>query len=899
VSAPNPPRLARQFLSDALPPDAREGIVGDLDEVFRQRCSRDRAFTALWYCGQVLAIAARFGPERVSGLARTFASSVGLDLRLGLRMLIKYPMLTVIGSIAITVTATISIGAAEFLRDLWIPKLPLDEPDRIVQLSQREEESGTISPSLFDFVTWRESLESIEDLGAFQTQEQSLTGPRGETGTVSLARLTASTLRLTRVAPARGRLLTDEDELAGAPPVVVLGWDVWQGQLGGDPGVVGSTVEIGGSPASVIGVMPEGFGFPMRESAWVPLRLAELDLAPASAQRVQIVGRLAPGVSRAAATEELGARGASTAQAFPVTHGSLQPQLRAYPTDVGAVTFLISGVRVLLTFLLLVACANVATLVFARTVTREGEIAVRMSLGATRRRIVLQLFTEALVLVSVSTLLALLIVRTALPGMGDLFFVIQQQPTPFFWWNDQISTMTIVYAGVLTLVGALMVGVVPALKATAGDMRPRLSELSSGAGRLRFGGIWTAIIVFQVALSVAFLPIAVERSGVVFRPLESSFPATEYVTAQLGRDAVAPLRSDAERDAFREASRQLFEDVKARVAADPDVQSVAFASGLSGLNHIRTPVEFVGDAEAPAAGESVRTLLVDADYLPLMGARIVAGRNLVPADFVPGSHSVLVNEMFVERVLAGRNAVGGQLRYPVREGESSIVTVPAVEEAYEIVGVVENPGVDGYGPGAHPVVYAPLSLAPVNPREAGLVGAPAAPATQLFVHMRPGAEPIGPKLYAILATVDPSLRLSEMGTIEDAWGPARLGENIAAWIFMGLAAIVLMLSVAGIYALMSFTVSRRTREIAIRTSVGARPGRIIAIIFGRAFMQLALGVALGSLIAVPALRDGVASDGPRALLIVVTVLLVAGLGACLLPVRRALRIQPADAIKTT
>ena len=157
MSAPNPPRLARSFLSNALPPDARDGIVGDLDEVFQQRCSRGSALAArLWYWSQALAIAVRFSPERVGGVARTFASSVALDLRLSFRMLVKYPMLTVIGSIAITVTATISMGVTEFLSDAWIPKLTLDEGERIVQLYQRDAEGGRVSPSLFDFVTWRD-----------------------------------------------------------------------------------------------------------------------------------------------------------------------------------------------------------------------------------------------------------------------------------------------------------------------------------------------------------------------------------------------------------------------------------------------------------------------------------------------------------------------------------------------------------------------------------------------------------------------------------------------------------------------------------------------------------------------------------------------------------------------
>ncbi len=244
--------------------------------------------------------------------------------------------------------------------------------------------------------------------------------------------------------------------------------------------------------------------------------------------------------------------------------------------------------------------------------------------------------------------------------------------------------------------------------------------------------------------------------------------------------------------------------------------------------------------------------------------------------------------------------MGGQLRFPERDpgDESSLVRIPAPGTSVEIVGVVRNPGIDAFGPDPHPVIYAPLELAPVTPRALGLVGMPRAPATQLFVRMRPDAEPLANRLYGIVGSVDPTLRLSEVGTAADAWRPVHMGERLGAWIFIGVAGIVLMLSVAGIHALMSFTVSRRTREIAIRTAVGAPRAHIVSIIFGRAVLQLLAGVALGGLIAVPVLWDGVADEGPRSLLIVSTLLLGAGLAACLVPVRRALAIEPAAAMKS-
>ncbi|MGE0158595.1 MAG: ABC transporter permease [Gemmatimonadales bacterium] len=896
-----PPALLRRLLERALPKEVREGIVGDLDEVYRARRPASGGLrTGLWYAGQVVAISLRFLPERIAD-----ALPSSLDLKISLRMLSKHPMLTIVGGIALTVAATLGVGATEFVRDLVAPSLPLEDGDRIVRVYQNDTQGGgPQAASLYDLEVWRESIASLEDMGAYTTMETGFVSDRGDVGTVSLARISASAFRVTRVQPRVGRYLTEADERPGAPPVVVLGYEAWQTLLAGDPDPLGRTVQLAGAPATVIGVMPEGYGFPESQNAWMPLTVEASALQPGTAPHAAVFARLAPGATLESARSELAAAGRAAAADFPAVYGTLEPQLTelARRASGAGVLLALSGVRLLFIFLLVVICANVATLVFARTVMREGEIAVRTSLGATRRRIVLQLFAEALVLVGLSTLAGIAIASFGLGRISELFFIIQQEPHRPFWWNDALSAPTLVYAALLALVGAVMVGVVPALKATGGALQPRLGQLSAGGGGgLRFGGIWTVVIVLQVALSVAFLPLAVSNAAlIVTRPVLSDFPADQYVTAALGRDLSAVQRTPEERAAFLEESARLFAEVRDRVAADPAVRGAALASGLSALNHIVGPVELVGDGSAPPLSGGTRVLLVDRSYLELMNASVVAGLPLGPGDFTPESRSVLVNETFVERVLGGRNPVGGQLRFPEREAgsESSLVEIPPGGTTVDVVGVVSDPGIDAYGPGRHAVVYAPLDLAPVDPEAVGLVGMPGAPSTQLYVRLRAGTELPGNRLYEIVAGVDPSLRLSAVGTAADAWGPVQLGERISAGIFLAIAGIVLMLSVAGIYALMSFSVSQRTREIAIRTAVGAGRGQIVRAVFGRSVAQLMIGVALGSLIAVPVLRDGVADQGPAALVIVLTLLLGAGLAACLEPVRRALAIEPAAAMKS-
>lgn len=820
-------------------------------------------------------------------------SSFALDVKLGLRKLRKSWGLTLVGGLAITLATAIGVGASEFVRDLFAPELSLEDGDRIVRLNN-------IDTSLYDLDAWRDSVSSVEQVGAYITVEQGLVSDRGDAGTVSLARISASAFELTRVPPLLGRYLIEADERPGAPPVVVLGYDVWRTFLGGDPDPIGRTVQLAATPTTVVGVMPEGYGFPEIQNAWVPL-----SVDAGSARGANFFGRLAPGATLESARSELAVVGRRATADLPEVDERPSPAVLPFGAagPDGEVLLIVSAVRAVFILLLIVICANVGTLVFARTVMREGEIAVRTAIGATRRRIALQLVAETFVLVVAATLLGLLLARFALGHISRIFFDIQQEPRPPFWWNDALSPTTVIYALVLAAVAALMIGVVPALKATGGTVRGQLGRSTAGTS-VRFGGIWTVMIVLQVALSVALLPLAVSprtlgamRVTAFADPAAAGFAADDYITAQLGRDPLVAPRTPEERAAFLASSQRSFDEVRERIAADPAVESAALASGLSAMNHVMVPVELVADGPAPSVVAAARILLVDRYYLDLMGAALVAGQPLSPADFAPGARSVVVNEAFVADVLGGQNAVGSRLRFPERRGESSIVEVLPADSSVDIVGVVRNPGIDAFGPGTHPVIYAPLDLAPVTPRAAGLVGLPQPPTTQLFVRLRPEAGALGARLYEIVAAVDPTLRLSQAGTAADAWGAVRKGQRLVAWIFLSVAAVVLMLSVASVSALLSFTVSRRTREIAIRRAIGARRGQIVRFVFRRVATQLLAGIALGSLIAVPVLWNGLADEGPRSLVVVAIALLGAGLAACVLPVRRALAIDPATAIK--
>ncbi|MFL5579355.1 MAG: ABC transporter permease [Gemmatimonadaceae bacterium] len=343
-----------------------------------------------------------------------------LDFKLGFRMLVKYPGLTLVGGL--TMAFAIGVGAAGFevVAQIVSPRLPLDEGDRIVALQQWDAHAGRREDRvLHDFARWRAGLRSVTDLGAYRATAHNLIVADGPGEPVEVAEVTPSAFRLTRVPPALGRPLVDGDERPGAPNVVVIGWDVWQSRFAGDSGVLGATVRLGRTPATVVGVMPKGYRFPVFHDLWMPLRLDPLQHAAGEGPALRIVfGRLAPGATLRDAQAELDADARRAAADAPATHARLRPRAIPYTRSVFDLPRVASvglwSVNVFLVMLLVLVCSNVALLTFARAAAREGEIVVRTALGASRARVVMQLVSEALVLSGVGLAVALPAARAPL-----------------------------------------------------------------------------------------------------------------------------------------------------------------------------------------------------------------------------------------------------------------------------------------------------------------------------------------------------------------------------------------------------------------------------------------------------------------------------------------------------
>lgn len=886
---PRPPRLARWLLERFLPADARTHLPDELEELFQRRVADGgRTSAALWYWRQVPAFAIRLLIDRLRG-TRAADIRIGfswIDYKLALRMLVRYPWLTLVSVFGMAVGITIAAGVFTVTGRFLNPALPLDEGDRVVvlQLLDVRTENRELR-SQFDYGYWREELKSVEDIGAFAFSWLNLIVPGATPESVNVVFMSAAGFRVARTAAALGRPLLPEDERPGAPHVMVIGDGVWRRKFGADPGILGREVQLGTTTYTVVGVMPPGFAFPINNSYWVPLPLGRIS-RPLSGGPLHVFARLAPGATMASARAELSAFGERMSVEYPATHQHLRqgvwPYAHAFTgVDEPEHQLMLRAVQTAVIVLLLIVCVNVAILVYARTATRQGEIAVRTALGATRYRIVAQLFSEAFVLAGVAGLAGIGLARVLLEyGVA----AVQQMEAVPFWLALSLSGEDVLLAVACALLAAAVVGVVPALKATGRRVQGRLQGLSAGSGsQMQMGRLWTTLIVAQVAVAVALLPATTYHAWNTLRLVVSpGYAAHEYLMASFALDLEEPAPDDAARFGQRQT------EVERALENDPRVAAVSFAQSVPG----REPpaiFEIEGTAAPGRGGHVVRFNKIAPDFFAAFDVPVLMGRGLEAADAAPAARRVVVNRRFVETFFDGESPLGRRVRYVDRSREAATGNVE-LKPWLDIVGVVADfPPHATTEEGRDPRLY-----------HASVPGDLSS--AQLIVRVRGGQTgDFAARLREITAAVDPRLLLRDLTVAETAIRNEQRIFRLTGALLLALTLAVVVLAAAGIYALMSFTVSRRRKEIGIRTALGADPRRILAGIFSRALGQLAAGAALGMVLAIGGEQvsngDMLEGSGAVVIPIVAVFMTLVGLSATYGPARRGLRIHPTDALR--
>lgn len=817
-----------------------------------------------------------------------------LDVKLGLRMLAKHPGLTVAAVFALAVGIPVGMAPMHLSNALTSP-LPEDADNRIRAIRYWRADTATAAePTYYDFDYWRQELATFDALGATRTGSYNATPEGGGPGAPVLgAEVTASTFVLLGTPPLMGRWLVASDEAVGAPQVAVVGYDFWQSRLAGDPAVVGRTIEIARTPHTVVGVMPEGFRFPVLQQLWIPLR-EEIAAEPGRGLGLRVFGRLAQGASEEEAQAEVGAVGLRLAAEFPDARGRLRAEV--VPFGLSAVGLPRGGLESLPGFyffqllalaLLLVASANVALLVFARTATRFRELALRAALGASRTRLVSQLFVETLVLAVLAAAVGLAACDWILGHLRSA--ILATDATLPYWLTLGVTREAVVRALVLGVLSATVAGVVPALRITGRRSRPSVQIKEAGASGIRFGRGTSALIIADVAIAVAVVGFALglaDRTRIATAADELvGIPAEEYLAAALTLPASAP--ADAfDREGFARRLGATQRRLSERLEAEPRVLSVTVASSLPRMDQRSRRVEVEGvEASGRYRGRYLRTAEVDVGFFEALDQPILAGRGFDRRDLAENPRPVIVNTVFVDRWLGGRDAVGRRLRFLASNEDQDAPW-------HEIIGVVGHLGMNVVDPEGDEGVYVPAPPGAIHPM-------------QLAIHLGGDPETFAPRLRELVAEADPAAVLGRPVVLSDVYQ----GDW---WLLLGivgglglLLVILVTLAASGVYAMMSFSVTERTREIGIRTALGASRGSVLATLLRRSLLEIGSGAVIGIPLAGFFLfafeqGSGGTSAGSAllwALLFGAGVVILVGFLSCLAPARRALSIQPSEALR--
>jgi putative ABC transport system permease protein len=806
------------------------------------------------------------------------------DLRFGARLLARHPGFTAVA--VVTLALGIGANAAIFsvVNAVLLRPLPWAEPARAVMIWSRWTAFDKTWVATGEVVDYRRRARTLQEVAAWGAGQVNITG-NGEPERVSAGSVTANTFSVLGVGAAIGRTFSASEDLPKGPNVVVLGHGLWSRRYASDPGIVGRSIQIDGRPYQVVGVMPPGFLLPtdfqnpQPSQLWVPQQLDPASMDHGS-HGLFAAARLQPGATVAQAADELH----GIAQAM--TREGLYPvQMKFDTVTISLEDEVVGGVRRSIWllfgavgFLLLIACANVANLLLARAEARQREIAVRAALGAGGRRMVRQLLTESLLLTGLSAAAGL-----ALAGAGVRLLA---------WWNPasipRIAGVTIdlrvaLFTVLTALATSVLCGLAPALRALRTGLVESLKDgsqsASSGSARQRFRN---ALVVVELALAVVLLVGA----GLTLRSLW----ALQSTPLGLQPDNVLTMRVSLPAETYPSAEQVVgfYQHLMARVRELPGVAVAGAARSLplgSTIGDFGLTVE--GFDPPPGTRPKGDWQIVTDGYLEAIGERVIRGRAFTPSDSTDGMLVALVNEELVRRYFPGRDPLGGRMKIG---GDPRRPWVT-------IVGVVGNVRHNGLTEPVKEKFYVPHTQwhkATGNPiRGMNLVVKTSTAPSSLTASVRDA-----------IRGLDPNLPIADVRTMEEVVS-ATLSTPRFTGILLGMFAVVaVVLSAIGIYGVLSYLVSRRTREIGIRMAIGAGRGQVLGMVLRSGLSLALLGAGVGLVLAAGAARlmrsllHDVAPGDPATFVFVAVTLPAVALAASVVPAWRATRVDPIVALKT-
>ena len=797
-------------------------------------------------------------------------SGLRQDLKYGIRMLFKKPAFTAV--VVLTLALSISSTTVVFsvVNALLLRSLPYSNPDQLINVWSVFKSNNKAYASAANFREWQERNQSFQSLAAYDSLKLNLTGgDRPEA--IDVALVTANLFPLLGVQPVRGRGFRTEEEQPATNKVAVISDGLWQRRFGADAGVVGKPLVLDGDSYTVIGIMPPRFSFPEKIDVWLPLSFVPEELADRGYNHLAVVGRLKPGVELRQAQAEMSAIMGEQVRKYPNENAGRSMRLLTFQQNlVGDIRMALWILSAAVFLVLLIACANIANLLMARATTRQKDIAIRIGLGAGRRRLLQQLLIESLLLSLFGGAMGLIF------AYGGLKVLTSVGPTSIPRLSEvTIDARVLAFTLVISLLTGVIFGLIPALQAT----KPEINEWLKDGQRSASGGpggkrarSWLVVTEMALALILLIGAGLLIKSFLILWQVEPGFNPHNVITMAI---SPSPPKYNTQRD-FVILCQRVLEQVKSTPGVDAVgvVNQLPFSGRNLGLN-------FTVGGQPPVKPEdtaSANFRLVSPGYLQAMGIPLKRGRDFNDHDRRDSTPVALINETLAKHYFANEDPIGKQLNI---EGQQ------APREIVGIIGDVKQIKLDAEGKSE---IYVPFFQIAV-------------PAMNIVVRTTTDPGSMTSAVLQQISRVDPDQPVYQVKTMDEYLGESMAQRRLSTVLLGVFAALALILAALGVYGMMSYLVSQRTREIGVRMALGARQLDILTLVVRHGMWLSILGIAVGVAAALLLTRImtsslyGISASDPLTYVGISALLALIALLACLIPARRALKVDPIIALR--
>jgi predicted permease len=800
------------------------------------------------------------------------------DVRFGLRAMGKNPGFTATAVVALALGIGVNATVFAIVDGVVYKTMPFVD-DNILYLSSKRPSRGIprTGVSWPDFRDWRAQSKSFGAMGAFDFNVDNISDTSGLPTRYNVSAISANSFGIIGQKPVMGRDFTTEDEKPGTAPIVILGNSVWENRYGKDPAILGKLVRINDVPTTVVGVMQSGLRFPIDSDMWIPLK-PDKNAEKREAREIAPFGRLASGSTERSATTELNAIARNLAGAYPDTNDGVEAVVHTQSEDFNGpeINMLLVALMGAVSFVLLIACANVANMLLSRAVDRSREISIRIAIGAGRWRIIRQLLVESVMLSIAGGVLGWM---ASIWGLKAFKAAVSDRLPA--WVDFSMDYWGFAYLAAISIGTGLLFGLAPALRLSKLDVNTTLKDQSRGSSTGARGRYLSSVLVVtEMALAVVLLVGA----GLMIR----SFMNMYTMKTGVNEKNVLVMRLFLPEARYpHEQDRVAFHDrLKARLESLPGVQVSCISITMPTGGAINYPFEIEG---MPTVDEKKRLdvglLVISPDYFSAMDVKVQRGRAFTSSDGVAGPPVALVNQRFAEKYWPAQDPIGRRFRIFEGSKPQTWLTVVGV-----VPNILQNLPNQNSTRGLNSLVYVPYRQKPM--RDMSLMARTTVPPNSL-----------GTAFRKEVAAIDEDMPIYNLRSLEQRLDLNNWPQKVFGSLFSIFALIALVLASVGLYAMIAHSVSQRTQEIGLRMALGASAQTILQLIFMQGMRQLAIGLAVGLAAAVAMTRVlatllvNISPHDPATLAGVCLVLSAAAAFGCLIPAQRAMRVDPVVALR--